>query len=222
MVEMPPETLRRKIRYERHGLSLPNEICVATSLLPEVTVVHVHGGWMSVRAPSEYVRAMKKYLVVCGMLALGGCASATSFRQSNRVNLDKLVLGMDRLAVLGVMGVGEQRQFTGSEIDAPIGTGRDSAGVMSVQIPIGGNRPVLYNPHRGELYNADRSSWEVFYYYTRVVHNDGMVTEDELTPIVLRDDVLIGWGWSFWAEEVRASEIPAELPEPLPLPEATP
>jgi hypothetical protein len=165
---------------------------------------------------------MKNYLAVLAMLVLTGCASATNFRESNRINLGRLALGMDRIEVLGVMGVGEQRQFTGSEIDGPIGTGRDSMGVMSVRIPIGGNRPVLYNPHRGELYNADGSSWEVFYYYTRVAHNDGMVTEDELTPIVLRDDVLIGWGWSLWAREVRAAEIPAELPSPLPLPDKTP
>ena len=158
-------------------------------------------------------------LAVLAILTLAGCASATNFREANRVNLGRLVLGMDRQAVLGVMGVGEQRQFTGSELDGPIGTGRDSMGVMSVRIPIGGNRPVLYNPHRGELYNADGFAWEVFFYYTRVAHNDGMVTEEELTPIVLRDDVLIGWGWKFWAGEVRDSEIPAELPRPLPLPD---
>ena len=162
---------------------------------------------------------MKIYLAVLAIVPLLGCASATNFRESNRVNLGRLVLGMDRGAVLGVMGVGQQRQLTGSETDGPIGTGRDSMGVMSVQIPIGGNRPVLYNPHRGELYNADGSSWEIFFYYARVRHNDGMVTEDELTPIVLRDDVLIGWGWSLWAEEVQAADIPAELPRPLPLPD---
>jgi len=160
---------------------------------------------------------MKIYLAVLAIVSLLGCASATNFREANRVNLGKLVLGMDRGAVLSVMGVGQQRQLTGSETDGPIGTGRDSMGVMSVQIPIGGNRPVLYNPHRGELYNADGSSWEIFFYYTRVRHNDGMVTEDELTPIVLRDDVLIGWGWSLWAAEVQAADIPAELPRPLPL-----
>lgn len=197
-------------------------MAAATSLLSEATVVYALRTTISELTASGYVRSMKKYLAVLAMLVLTACASATNFREANRINLGRLVLGMDRNQVLGVMGIGEQRQFTGSEIDGPIGTGRDSMGVMSVRIPIGGNRPVLYNPHRGELYNADDSSWEVFYYYTRVAHNDGMVTEDELTPIVLRDDVLIGWGWSLWAKEVRAAEIPAELPAPLPLPDKTP
>lgn len=159
---------------------------------------------------------MKRTFVLLALLGLVGCASASNFREANRRNLNRLVLGMDRQAVLDVMGIGEQRQLTGSETLGPIGTGRDSMGVMSVRIPIGGNRPVLYNPHRGELYNADDSAWEVFFYYTRVAHNDGMVTEDELTPIVLQDNVLIGWGWSFWAQQVRASSIPAELLDPLP------
>ncbi len=194
----------------------------ATSLPPKATVVYALQTTMSDPTASGYVRRMKQYLVVLAVLALTGCASATNFREANRTNLGRLVLGMDRSDVLGVMGVGEQRQFTGSELDGPIGTGRDSMGVMSVRIPIGGNRPVLYNPHRGELYNADGSSWEIFYYYTTVAHNDGMVTEDELTPIVLRDDVLIGWGWTLWAREVRAAEIPAELPSPLPSADETP
>ena len=159
---------------------------------------------------------MKRHFVLLALLWLAGCATAGNFRESNRRNLDRLVRGMDRQAVLGVMGIGEQRQFAGSETDGPFRIAPDTMGVMSVRIPIGGKRPVLYNPHRGELYNADDSSWEVFFYYTRVAHNDGMVTEDELTPIVLRDDVLIGWGWSFWAQQVRASAIPAELPRPLP------
>ncbi len=165
---------------------------------------------------------MKRYLVLLALLGLAGCASAANFREANRSNLDRLVLGMDRQAVLGVMGVGEQRQLTGSETAGPIGTGRDTMGVMSVRIPIGGNRPVLYNPHRGELYNAGDSAWEVFFYYTRVAHNDGMVTEDELTPIVLQDNVLIGWGWSFWARQVRDFGIPAELLDPLPQDNAGP
>lgn len=169
-----------------------------------------------------YVSGMNKTLISIAIVSFVGCASASNFRESNRQNLERLSVGMDRQEVLDLMGVGEQRQFTGSETEGPIGTGRDSMGVMSVQIPVGGNRPVLYNPHRGELYNADGSSWEVLYYYTRVAHNDGMVTEDELTPIVLRDDVLIGWGWSFWARQARDYGVPAEFPDPLPEPAAGP
>lgn len=163
-----------------------------------------------------YVQTMKTLLRVLPVFVAVACASATNFRETNRLNLERLRVGMDREEVLSLMGVGEQRQFTGSEMDGPIGTGRDTMGVMSVQIPIGGRRPVLYNPHRAELYNEADSDWEVLFYYTRVAHNDGMVTDDELTPLVLRDDVLIGWGWTFWARNVRDYDLPAQLPDPLP------
>ncbi|MFW6088663.1 MAG: DUF3192 domain-containing protein [Gemmatimonadota bacterium] len=151
--------------------------------------------------------------------ALAACASAINFREENRRNVDELRVGMERSEVLEIMGVGEHRQFTGSETRGPIGTGRDTMGVMSVQIPVGGNAPILYNPHRSETYEGDGSTWEVLYYYTHVVRDDGRVTDDELTPLVLRDGTLTGWGWTHWAAVDGRHDLGAELPDPLPDPD---
>ena len=82
----------------------------------------------------------------------------------------------------------------------------------SLQVPIGGPRPVLQNPHRNELYEAAGSDWEVLFYYTRVVDDDGQVTDDELTPVVLRDGTLVGIGWEYWAEQASLYAIPARIP----------
>ena len=143
-----------------------------------------------------------------------------NFREANRQNLEKLPVGMDRTEVLDVMGIGEYSQFTGSEMQGPVGTGTDSMGVTSVRIPVGGDAPKLYNPHRSELYEADDgTSWEVFFYYTHVARDDGQVTEDELTPLVLEDGLLTGWGWQHWAAQSSRNGLDAELPEPLPDPE---
>lgn len=144
------------------------------------------------------------------------CTSAINFREENRRTLQELRVGMDRSEVLDLMGVGEHRQFTGSETRGPVGTGRDTMGVMSVQIPVGGDAPVLYDPHRSEVYEGDDSTWEVLYYYTHVTRDDGLVTEDELTPIVLRDGIVTGWGWTHWAAQNSRHELEAELPDPLP------
>lgn len=144
------------------------------------------------------------------------CTSAINFREENRRTLQELHVGMDRSEVLDLMGVGEHRQFTGSETRGPVGTGRDTMGVMSVQIPVGGDAPVLYDPHRSEVYEGDDSTWEVLYYYTHVTRDDGLVTEDELTPIVLRDGIVTGWGWTHWAAQNSRHELEAELPDPLP------
>ncbi|MGI9038297.1 MAG: DUF3192 domain-containing protein [Gemmatimonadota bacterium] len=154
-------------------------------------------------------------------LLWAACASATSFRETNRQHLAELQVGMTRETVLDLMGVGQERQRIGSETQGPLGTGTDTLGVMSVRIPVGANAPILYNPHRSEIYSGDGSSWEVLYYYTDVARDDGMVTDDELTPLVLRDDVLEGWGWTYWAAQVRRYDLGAELPDPLPDPAST-
>lgn len=150
------------------------------------------------------------------LVAAGACASAINFRERNRQNLERLHVGMERSEVLDLMGVGEEHQLVGSETQGPVGTGRDTMGVMSVRIPVGNNAPVLYNPQRSEIYSGDGSSWEVFFYYTHVVRDDGMVTDDELTPLVLRDGTLTGWGWTHWAAQNSRHDLGADIPDPLP------
>lgn len=159
-------------------------------------------------------------LCLAGLAVLvAGCASAISFREENRDNLAKLHPGMERSEVIEIMGIGEEHQLVGSETQGPVGTGRDTMGVMQVRIPVGGDAPILYNPHRSETYEAGGSSWEVLLYYTHVAQDDGQVTDDELTPIVLRDGTLTGWGWTHWAAQVGRYDIEAaELPDPLPDP----
>ncbi|MEJ2483911.1 MAG: DUF3192 domain-containing protein, partial [Gemmatimonadota bacterium] len=100
----------------------------------------------------------------------------------------------------------------------PVSISEDTLGVNRAQIPIGGTRPVLQNPHRSEVYEAGGFDWEVLFYYTRVSADDGRVTDDELTPVVLRDGTLVGVGWAFWSEQASLHEIPARIP----IPEATP
>lgn len=156
------------------------------------------------------------FAAILPIVAALGCTSAINFREENRQSLRELHVGMDRSEVLEVMGVGEHRQFTGSETRGPVGTGRDTMGVMSVQIPVGGNAPILYDPHRSEIYESEDSTWEVLYYYTHVTRDDGLVTEDELTPIVLRDGIVTGWGWTHWAAQNSRHGLEAELPDPLP------
>ena len=143
--------------------------------------------------------------------ALAACASAGGFRDENIRNLDRLRTGMTRDQVFDIMGT-KTVSVSGTEAAGPVGIGEDTLGVSQVQIPIGGPKPVLQNPHRNELYRADGANWEVLYYYTSVVSDDGMVTDDELTPVVLRDDTLSGWGWDYLAEQASLFDIPVEIP----------
>ena len=55
---------------------------------------------------------------------------------------------------------------------------------------------VMKRPYRSEtlsLSNGKRV--ELLYYHTDLKTPDGAVTDDELTPVVLIENKLIGWGW---------------------------
>jgi hypothetical protein len=55
---------------------------------------------------------------------------------------------------------------------------------------------VIPNPYRTEAIRAaDGSDVEILYYYTDWKYGDGRITDDELTPLVLENGHLAGWGW---------------------------
>lgn len=62
------------------------------------------------------------------------------------------------------------------------------------------------NPHRSAMYMDGNTPVEVLFYWTDG-SVDGGVSSDELTPVVLRDGHVAGWGREFWMEYVRKYEI---------------
>lgn len=55
----------------------------------------------------------------------------------------------------------------------------------------------MKNPYRVEILTQNKKTYNVFYYFTHLVKTDGMVSDDELTPLVFDNDKLIGKGWDF-------------------------
>jgi len=52
------------------------------------------------------------------------------------------------------------------------------------------------NPYSTRFFkNFDGESLEVMYYYTGMKKGDDLVTEDELLPVILKDNAVVGWGW---------------------------
>jgi len=43
--------------------------------------------------------------------------------------------------------------------------------------------------------NPDGESLEVMYYYMGMKKGDDLVTEEELLPVILKDNAVVGWGW---------------------------
>ena len=43
----------------------------------------------------------------------------------------------------------------------------------------------------------DETMLEVLFYYTDMKNQDGAIDDGDLTPLVIKDRLLIGWGWSY-------------------------
>jgi len=136
--------------------------------------------------------------------------TAAGFREENRSNLQRLSVGMSRSEVLSIMGTGSLEHPAGSEGSGVVRTERDTLGVAQVQIPLGARAPALYNPMRTATYGSVGDTWEVLYYYVRMVEADDRVTEDELEPVVLRDGHVSGMGWTYWRATARENGIPLQ------------
>jgi hypothetical protein len=59
------------------------------------------------------------------------------------------------------------------------------------------------NPYLTEvLTDKDGKTYKVLYYYTDMKARDDKITYDELTPVVLQDSKLVGWGYPFLDQRV--------------------
>lgn len=129
------------------------------------------------------VRGVRRWSVLSGALGLLGalilgCAtSLASIRAENQERLRELRVGMTKEEVLRVMGT------------------KTRSGGAPLQLA---GKDKIPNPYRTEAYQADGSAFEILFYYTDKKASDGAITNDELTPLVLRDGELDGWGWSYW------------------------
>ena len=130
-------------------------------------------GRNTIASPSVLVRLLT--LVVAG-LAVSGCSQGFEQVQSeNRAKLFRLEMGQTRQQVLEEMGTEPQTFNKGAF---------RSDGVVP-------------NPYDSETHMMGSSEIEVLYYATNVQNTDGVITNDELTPLVLVDGILVGWGWTY-------------------------
>ena len=115
---------------------------------------------------------VRSVLVVVALTLLSGCSGLSHVRADNRERLNELSVGMSRQDILDTMGT-ETMQAQGS---------------------------VITNPYRTEMHRAHGHTIELLMYYTDIQKRDGAITDNELTPLVVIDGELDGWGWSHWSD----------------------
>ena len=115
---------------------------------------------------------MKRTVVylLLGAILLVGCVTMEQVMASNRRKLLRLSPGMTKPQVLESMG--------------------------TKTYAIGGD--TITNPYRSEFYKTDDHTFELLFYYTDRKDADGKISDDELTPLVVLDGSLDGWGWPYW------------------------
>ena len=131
------------------------------------------------------VRAIVGGMLIAAALGTSACASGAALQQQNRTRLGALQVGMGRVGVLQHMGYATARS----------------------------DFRVVKNPYHVDRYTVPHHRIEVLWYLTGTKQEGDGIAPDEVTPVVLVDGRLAGWGWPFWRELVQTHGIATE---PLP------
>ena len=142
-------------------------------------------------------------LSVVATAALVACATGTALAD-NRKNLEKLAIGMTSDEVDAVMGSETYSQENRSTETTGSKLRRRQADPES--LPDG-------SPPDG------RALLHRLLYYTDMKSRDGLITDDELTPVILKDGLVDGWSWAHWEGLVEKYRIGVPPPAPTPVPD---
>jgi hypothetical protein len=129
-------------------------------------------------------------IAALSFLLISGCATISEVTLPNRENLLKLNMGMTKQEVLNIMGTKPMEAYYKP------GTYGKTVGVA------------INNPYRSEILRGrDEKMVEVLYYVTDDRNADGVINDNETTPMVFENGRLAGWGWNFLESEIKKYEI---------------
>ncbi|HEY3197091.1 MAG TPA: hypothetical protein VGJ57_03670 [Nitrospirales bacterium] len=143
-------------------------------------------------------------LGLLGILFLHGCATLSQentaqFRKDNQDHLRLLTPGMTKAVVLATMGI------------SPVSRCLHSTGGICHEFE------TIDNPYRRAYFDAGRKRYEVLYYYTddqkrelkyyyqQLKRHEDDIGADQLTPVLLEDGKLAGWGRDFVDEKLSTA-----------------
>ena len=127
---------------------------------------------------------VKRWIVI--MLMCCGCVSMNvdedsgtglNYRQSELTKIKQINIGMDTTKVASLMG---DSLVIGYEKNP------DLAGSF---IPVR-----ISQPYKSEMVTLPGGVYEIQYYVTRVYKSDGIISEEELTPLIFENGFLVGKG----------------------------
>ena len=140
---------------------------------------------------------------VVGMLVLAACSASNVATFTRYPTPDKnLDLATLNVAHLKALTVGQSREEVLERMKADPVEGCIKWGWSTwaqIQRALGllpcEKREVIQSPYRTQTLEQGGTSYEVLFYYTGGVDPDGMITHRQLTPVVIENGKLSGWGW---------------------------
>ncbi len=146
-----------------------------------------------------FPKAHAVWFFVSFSLIVGGCATKPSSLGRPMIDIHTIQVGMSHQEVKKILG---DKVVTGYEIANPAVPAGGSSDQLSQSKPI-----TLKNPFRVEIYRTDDKVCEVAFYFTTLKQQDGVITDDELTPLVFANDRLIGRGWQFYKNFKKTAHL---------------
>jgi hypothetical protein len=143
---------------------------------------------------------MNRSVLLVLVLMVSGCAVSTVSREKTAApapqsaqdhtfasaeTIHKLMLGISREEALALIG---RTAVTGYELK----------GIGNEYKPLS-----VANPYRSQKITRGSDVFVVDYYMTDIHKADGVVANDELTPLVFQADKLIGKGWDFFNSKIK-------------------
>ena len=130
---------------------------------------------------------MRKFLLLLVAFLLSGCTAievpALSDDRGALTSINRVQIGMTESDVRTIMGDRLKIGYKETEIHSGI--------IEDISIP---------SPHQQEDLQINGKTYRVLYYYITVVKSDGIVSDDELTPLIFQNNKLVGRGEEFIAK----------------------
>jgi hypothetical protein len=118
-------------------------------------------------------------------LSVAGCASTPAYNPMKMADQQELLLNESAFkAITEGMTTDQVHKIMGSEL--AIGYTFQSPDYKPLTIP---------NPYRSETLKDNAATYFIEYYIESIRQPDGIVSDNELMPLVFKDGKLIGRGW---------------------------
>ena len=132
---------------------------------------------------------MQRFFTLILALFLSGCVSFSAPEKS-KLEVKRSFLSTDQLTI-GMTQQGADN-ILGKEIRIGYKSNKDLS-----QNP----EPIfIKNPFRAEILKIKNRTYDVFFYLTAIKKDDGVVSDDELTPLIFENNRLVGKDWNFLFE----------------------